>query len=516
MNLEIDGTKKILLVEESQGYSLHTDSKQIAVAIGGIPVEGPRGFKGDKGDQGDTGIVTASLPLIYNSSNRTISADTGTGPLQIVLGSDARLSDNRIPSDASITDAKINSTLSQSKVTNLTSDLSTLTTNVNGKASLVHTHVITDVTNLSSTLTGKQSTSEKNQANGYVGLNSSSKIDSSYLPIQRSTLIENASSDLEFTTKASQSRFQIGDKLIKTGGSTPAQGTYLRTNTVNGGWNSNPSLSDWILEAVGGGISEIQTVPGGSKVGASVTISYTDIGAAPTSHTHTLSQITDVGNSASKNTGTTSGTVAAGDDSRIIGAAQKSSNLSDLTSVSTARSNLGLGDSATKNVGTSSNQVAAGAHPHVFRTSHNFIIQGNIVTSGLLAVPPFFTIHGWPAVPAGSSELTQGDTSMKLVEIWSVTTSGSVNFQIYKINDNNPINTGSNTTVLLPVGGTLGNNISPTPLQAATTVSRKDNNDFTPISIDNGKRIGIYITGINSGPAPQNLTVTLVFEHRLN
>lgn len=55
------------------------------------------------------------------------------------------------------------------------------------------------------------------------------------------------------------------------------------------------------------------------------------------------------GNSGVRDVGTSSGTVAAGDDTRITGAAQKSSNLSDLTNVGTARTNLGLGSMATQN-----------------------------------------------------------------------------------------------------------------------------------------------------------------------
>jgi glycerophosphoryl diester phosphodiesterase len=67
-----------------------------------------------------------------------------------------------------------------------------------------------------------------------------------------------------------------------------------------------------------------------------------------------------LGTAATKNIGTTSGTVADGGDTRITGAAQKAANLSDVADIPTARASLGLGNAATKNVGTAAGQVAAG------------------------------------------------------------------------------------------------------------------------------------------------------------
>lgn len=70
--------------------------------------------------------------------------------------------------------------------------------------------------------------------------------------------------------------------------------------------------------------------------------------------------VTGLGGAALLAVGTGSGTVAAGNDSRITGAAQKASNLSDLANASTARTNLGLGGAATLAVGTTAGTVAAG------------------------------------------------------------------------------------------------------------------------------------------------------------
>jgi len=67
--------------------------------------------------------------------------------------------------------------------------------------------------------------------------------------------------------------------------------------------------------------------------------------------------IAALGDAAQADVGTTAGTVAAGDDTRIVGAAQKAANLSDLASAATARTSLGLGTAATVNTGTASGDV---------------------------------------------------------------------------------------------------------------------------------------------------------------
>lgn len=58
--------------------------------------------------------------------------------------------------------------------------------------------------------------------------------------------------------------------------------------------------------------------------------------------------------------GASQNTVAQGNDSRIVGAAQASNNLSDIPNPAMARVNLGLGGAASLNVGTTTGTVAAG------------------------------------------------------------------------------------------------------------------------------------------------------------
>ncbi|SAA04942.1 Phage tail fiber protein [Enterobacter roggenkampii] len=65
----------------------------------------------------------------------------------------------------------------------------------------------------------------------------------------------------------------------------------------------------------------------------------------------------ELGDSSTRNVGTTAGTVASGDDARITGAMQKSQNGGDIPDVAKFLQNLGLGTAATKNVGTGSGQI---------------------------------------------------------------------------------------------------------------------------------------------------------------
>lgn len=91
---------------------------------------------------------------------------------------------------------------------------------------------------------------------------------------------------------------------------------------------------------------------------------YTDqvaSGKANTAHTHSGADITSGTLGVARlPVGTGVSTIAAGNDSRIVGAMQKANNLSDLTDASAARANMGLGTAATRSVGTVAGSVAAG------------------------------------------------------------------------------------------------------------------------------------------------------------
>lgn len=117
---------------------------------------------------------------------------------------------------------------------------------------------------------------------------------------------------------------------------------------------SLPGTGRW-LKATGG-----VGTPGSSTLGgifSNAGVSHQWVKTINTDGSVTLAQpaatdVSGLGGAATLNVGTITGTVAAGDDSRIVGAAQKSANGSDFTSASTVRTNLGLGTIAIQSAGS--------------------------------------------------------------------------------------------------------------------------------------------------------------------
>lgn len=121
-------------------------------------------------------------------------------------------------------------------------------------------------------------------------------------------------------------------------------------------WLLDPD-GDWyrmdVRSAVGPAGPTGPTGPAGSGVasvngdtGPAVTLTAADVGAVPTARTITAGTgLTGGGDLSANRTltvayGTTGTTATVGNDSRVTGAAQKASNLSDLASASTARANI--------------------------------------------------------------------------------------------------------------------------------------------------------------------------------
>jgi len=103
-----------------------------------------------------------------------------------------------------------------------------------GKASSVHTHSQNDVTNLTTDLAGKESTANKNQANGYAGLTAATKVN-----VAQGQEVWSVADLTDFASKSGSGTAAIGATI-----SSPSSNDVLA-------WNG----SNWINQAPSGGSS---------------------------------------------------------------------------------------------------------------------------------------------------------------------------------------------------------------------------------------------------------------------
>lgn len=621
MNLEVDGTKKIILVEESQGIVLNTQSESQVVALAGVSVKGPQGEKGDKGDIGLTGIVSASNPLIYNVNNRSLSLDTGIGSTQVVLGNDSRLSDSRTPLDASVTDAKINGTLSQYKITDLVSNLSSINTFLNNKSDIAHTH-----TTINNFLTINGDPSGANALNALSANNkkiihvadpvadddaaSKQYVDRVSVGIQTHDSVRAATTG-PITLSGPQTIDGVSNLtgngtstsnrvLVKNQSDAKQNGIYYVNSNVGGAWQRADDMSGstnalWKKNVVGAYIyvnegntlanvsylarvanTGVETIDGNT---GDCTINFGKFSSLSINAGGGISvsgpTISAVGSNSINASGSSINVITKSEGGISIGTSGIYINSNAITSDMLSPSgvtpntytkiqvdNKGRITSGGQAAPTDLSPAAATTtHPHVIRTSNNFIIQGNIVTSSALPVPPFFATKAFPANVA----INQSIGTMTLIQAYCQTYTGSVNFQIkqtfYGINGSISSISGTSVTgsgtnwtsatlggsgivagdVLFVNGNALlissVNNDSSITLAnsttltgsfsqysiyrlinfgSSTTVNAGTNAIGFPANapISNGDQISLVITGIAA--SPQNLTVTLIFEHRLN
>lgn len=161
---------------------------------------------------------------------------------------------------------------------------------------------------------------------------------------------------------------------------------------------------------------------------------------------------------------------------------QKNENLSDLPNAATARTNLALGDSSTKNVGTSAGTVAAGDHNHsgVYQPYDADLdgwaaIAPSAKQDALVSGTNIKTVNGASILGSGDAVIT-GAPAVSVVTGTTQTAAANTHYVLTNV---------AATTVTLPSSPTTGDLVWVTVANGlATNIIARNGNEINGVAED--------------------------------
>jgi hypothetical protein len=305
--------------------------------------------------------TTPNLPLITGSNGLVTTGTFGTTVSTFCQGNDARLSDARTPLAhthpiSEVTNLQT-SLDAKSNVghTHVIGDVANLQTNLDNKAALNHTHTIAEVTNLQSSLDGKAATVHTHTIAQVTNLQT--ELDNKAATSHTHTIANVTGLQTALDGKAASSHTHAMSDIINLDTTLAGKANTSHTHAIVDVTGLQAALDAKVDDSqiTAFGLSLIDDTDATAArttlgLGSAATQSSSVFAAA--SHTHTLSQITDARSAASKvapavgvNASTTE--VVMGDDTRLTNARTPLAHthtIAEVTSLQTSldgKSNVG-------------------------------------------------------------------------------------------------------------------------------------------------------------------------------